>query len=189
MTDAHATLLPPNATRQERALEAATARMASAPVPLRDIWDATRCPAPLLPWLAWAFSVDEWREEWSDDAKRASIRDAVEIHRRKGTVWAIKRALANAGYGDARLLEGTGNASYDGAFQHNGLQTHGDAKGWAQYRFIMAKPITREQGEAIRAMLRTVVPARCYLIDLSFIDAQFYNGEYRYDGTFAHGAA
>ena len=52
-------LLPHNASPQERAIEAATARLADVPVPLRDLWNPETCPAELLPWLAWAFGVDE----------------------------------------------------------------------------------------------------------------------------------
>ena len=129
----HRSLLPPNATPQERALEGATERAASVPGPLRETWNPETCPVALLPWLAWAFSIDEWREDWSEDAKRASIRDAVMIHRRKGTVWAIKRVLANAGYGDARLIEGNSGIRYDGSFRHDGVHTYGDPKGWARY--------------------------------------------------------
>lgn len=185
----HRSLLPPNATPQERALEGATERAASVPVPLRETWNPETCPAALLPWLAWAFSIDEWREDWSEGAKRASIRDAVMIHRRKGTVWAIKRVLANAGYGDARLIEGNSGIRYDGSFRHDGVHTYGDPKGWARYAFNMSRPITRTQGEAIRKMLLATAPARCHLLDLYFTDARFYDGQYHYNGEFNHGAA
>lgn len=180
-------LLPPNATPQERAIEAAVAR--ELPACIRCTWNPETCPAGLLPWLAWAFSVDEWDAGWSEDAKRASIRDAVAIHRRKGTVWAIRRVLSAAGYGDARLVEGNGANVYDGAARHNGQVTHGDPAGWARYRFNLSRPIKRDEGRRIRAILASVAPARCHLIDLSFTDAQFYNGEPLYDGAYAHGAA
>lgn len=182
-------LLPPNATRQERAIEAAIARAARPAVPIRELWNADTCPAHLLPWLAWAFSVDEWDANWDEAARRAAIRDAVAIQRRKGTVWAIKRVLTNAGYGDARLIEGNGANAYDGQARHNEQITHGDPQGWARYRFNLSRPIKRNEGMRIRAMLATVAPVRCHLLDLSFTDAQFYNGDYRYNAEFNHGAA
>lgn len=180
-------LLPPNATPQERAIEASIAR--PVPVPIRDLWDPETCPAHLLPWLAWAFSVDEWRADWDEASKRRMIRDAVAIQRRKGTVWAMKRVLANAGYGDARLIEGNSDNVHDGRTKYSGQITHGDPKNWARYRFNLTRPISRERGRAIRAMLEATAPARCHLLGLAFTDAQFYNGGPTYNGEYAHGTA
>lgn len=90
-------LLPPNATAQERALDLATARIAAVPVPLRDLWDAESCPLDLLPWLAWALSVDTWNPDWPEFIKRAVVSAAVETARRKGTAKAVKDALSALG--------------------------------------------------------------------------------------------
>lgn len=87
-------LLPPSATAQERALDLTTARIGDVPVPLRTLWDADTCPAALLPWLAWALSVDVWDPTWTDLQKRQAIKDSVSIHRRKGTAGALYTALA-----------------------------------------------------------------------------------------------
>ena len=43
------TLLPPNATALERALASVIARISDVPVPIGDLWNPARCPAPLLP--------------------------------------------------------------------------------------------------------------------------------------------
>lgn len=56
------------------------------------------CPANLLPWLAWAFSVDRWDEKWPEATKRAVIRDAYFIHCHKGTIGAIRRVVEPLGY-------------------------------------------------------------------------------------------
>ncbi|MDO5562509.1 MAG: phage tail protein I, partial [Synergistaceae bacterium] len=72
-------------------------------------WNPDTCPANLLPWLAWAFHADDWNDEWPEGVKRAVVRDSLEMHRRKGTVWAVKRALANVGY-PVTLNEDTGQA-------------------------------------------------------------------------------
>lgn len=89
-----ATLLPPNATPAERAVEAAAgARMAAIPTPQASLWDPATCPAAILPWLAWAFSVDHWRSSWPEATKRAVIAAAPEVHRLKGTRGAVRRAL------------------------------------------------------------------------------------------------
>jgi len=91
------TLLPPNATAAERAMDMAAARIESVPAPARHMWNPDTCPASLLPWLAWAFSVDGWDPNWSEAQKRATIKASYSVHRRKGTVGAVRRALAALG--------------------------------------------------------------------------------------------
>lgn len=86
-------LLPPNATTQERALSETTARIADVPVVVREMWNPDACPAGLLAWLAWAFSVDEWDAAWTDAQKRETIKSAVAVHRYKGTIGAVREAL------------------------------------------------------------------------------------------------
>ena len=184
------TLLPPNATAQEIALEGATARLNAVPVALRDVWNPDTCPAEMLPWLAWAFGVDEWDASWSDDAKRNTIRDAVSIQRRKGSVWSIKRAIAAAGFGDSQLIEGNSNNFYNGTPKHNGLITHGDPTEWARYRFVLTRPISNDQASQVRRLLDSTAPVRCHLIEMIFTEAaNLYNGAITYDGAFNHGVA
>lgn len=90
MTD----LLPPNATAIERAFGAATARIDAIPVEVQTLWDPATCPILLLPWLAWAFSTDQWDAGWSDDEKRDAVADAIEQQRHKGTRWSLEQVLA-----------------------------------------------------------------------------------------------
>lgn len=161
------TLLPPNATAAEHRLEQATARLGELTTPLRDLWNADTCPSHLLPWLAWALQVDIWDNSWSDDAQRAVIRGAITVHRRKGTPWAIKRALANAGYGDAILSEGFSSANYNGSTLHDGSRLYVGDSDWSKYRLIMERPISSDQAEQIRRMLALVAPARCHLVDIT----------------------
>lgn len=92
-------LLPINATPQEVALEQSTARISDVPTPLREVWNPNTCPASLLPWLAWALSVDEWNPTWTDDQKRNIIRSSVEIHRHKGTIGSVRRVAESFGLG------------------------------------------------------------------------------------------
>lgn len=87
-------LLPPNATAMETTLETVTERAADLPVDIRQVWNPDTCPAELLPWLAWALSIDTWRPEWSEATKRQRIQDAISIHRRKGTLRAVQDAVA-----------------------------------------------------------------------------------------------
>jgi phage tail P2-like protein len=98
------TLLPPNATEHERALEDVAARISDVPVLVRESWSPDDCPAELLPWLAYAFSVDTWESSWTDEQKRKTIKDSVLIHQKKGTIGAVKRALSALGF-DVRVQE------------------------------------------------------------------------------------
>lgn len=86
-------LLPSSATAVERAIEASTQRIGAVPTPLSGTWNPETCPAHLLPWLAWALSVDNWDTRWSEQKKRAVIRESVMVHRKKGTRSALERAL------------------------------------------------------------------------------------------------
>lgn len=98
-------LLPPNATAAERALEAAVARAFELPVGLRDLWNPATCPPHLLAWLAWSLSVDEWAPEWDDFTQRAVIAESLTIHLQKGTVQSVKRILELVGFPAAALTE------------------------------------------------------------------------------------
>lgn len=186
----NATLLPPNATQQEIALDLSTSRVGDVSVPIRDLWNPDDCPLSLLPWLAWAFGVDEWDAGWSEESKRNVIRNAVAIQRRKGSVWSIKQVIAAAGYGDSTLLEGNSAIKYDGAKTQNGVYKYGDSTEWARYRFILKRPITNTQAAQVRRILDYTAPARCHLIEMIFTSVpNTYNGASRYDGAYNHGVA
>lgn len=86
-------LLPPNATALERTIESASERAANLPVPMRTLWNPDTCPAHLLPYLAWALSMDNWKPYWSEAIKRQQIRKAIAVQRTKGTAFAVKTAV------------------------------------------------------------------------------------------------
>lgn len=90
-------LLPISATQQERALSLSTARVGDVPVAQRTLWNPDTCPVDLLPWLAWALSVETWDAAWPEMTKRAVVRSSIETHRKKGTVGAVKSALVALG--------------------------------------------------------------------------------------------
>lgn len=91
-------MLPGNATELERLAAQALAQIERVPIPLRDLWNPDTCPVELLPYLAWAFSVDRWSPAWPESAKRAAIRSAYFIHSRKGTIGALRRVVEPLGY-------------------------------------------------------------------------------------------
>lgn len=91
-------LLPPGSSQLERRAAEACASISDLNVPLRDLWNPARCPVKFLPYLAWAFSVDRWDEKWTAAEKRKAVTDAFYIHRRKGTVAAIRRVIEAMGF-------------------------------------------------------------------------------------------
>ena len=77
------TILPPNASTLERNIERLTERLELLPPSFEQIWNADTCTVAMLPWLAWAFSVDEWDAAWPEAKKRKAIKDytfIVKIH-------------------------------------------------------------------------------------------------------------
>lgn len=149
-------LLPPNATAQERHLEQATSRAFNLPTPARQVLDPDTCPAALLPWLAWAVSVPEWESGWTEAQKRAVIRNAIFVHRHRGTPGAVRRALSALGY-DMTLTEW---------FEHNPPE--------APYTFRLEVELgdtgidTRQQNE-IERLVSSAKNARSHLAGLRLV--------------------
>lgn len=92
------TLLPPSAGDWMHHTEAATARLSAITVALRTIWTPTACPVELLPYLAWALSVDRWDKDWPADKKIGAIQQSYWLHRRKGTRAAVRRVIEDMGF-------------------------------------------------------------------------------------------
>ena len=183
-----ASILPPNHTPLEGALEQAIASSKPNLVPVSQLMNPQTCPAELLDWLAWAFSVDDWDTDWGEQRKRIAIQAAVFIHRRKGTPGAIRRALDAFGYGGATILEGYGAFMRDGSIRRDGVEDHGDPDHWAEYRVYLKRAITVDQSERLKSILRNVAPARCRLKGLFFMQAAYrHNGQILRDGNQTRG--
>lgn len=183
-------LLPPNATRLERALSLVIAEALAVPVPVARMWRPDQIPAAFLPWLAWGFSVDDWDAAWPEARQRAVIAAAVEVHRRKGTIGAVRRALAVAGWGTARIIERWGVRVYDGTVARTGATRRTRPDHWAEYRVVLDRPITIAQARAVRRLLQSVAPARCHLNALTYPEAlHLYNRTVPRTGTYARGTA
>lgn len=141
-----------------------------------------------LPFLGEQFHIMGW-EGWDfagdDAARRALIKSAIELHRYKGTPWAVKQALAKIGYPDSTLVEygeyqrqwaDAGGRVLDGSWSVDGaLSLQPPAGGqirrlalnhWAEYAIrlnIGEGAWSREQQRAIRRMAELYAPARCHL--------------------------
>lgn len=181
-------VLPANATELEKALELVARHGANIPSVIGQLWNPDTCPPEYLVWLAWALSVDFWDAKWSDETKRNVLRDSVQLHKVKGTLGSVKRALKSAGYGDARVVERYAHNLYDGQHLHDGSIDYQSADHWAEYRVFLTRPITIEQAAQVREILSTVAPARCHLKALDYrTAANLYDGSIFYDGTYTQG--
>lgn len=197
-------ILPPNATALERDLEATTARVGDVPTPLADLWRPQSCPLALLPWLAWALSVDVWDPAWSEAQKRDTVARALAMHQKKGTPWAVKEALRIAGWEGVQLQEGLPLRLYDGSIVHSGRESYG-ADRWALFRAILSLGDEVFTGDDEARFLRLVLAyknARSHLESLRFAlddlvepvttsdelglaihEAARYDGAYDHDGS------
>lgn len=91
-------LLPTSSGNWLRYTEAGTARLSAITVALRTLWTPTACPVDLLPYLAWALSVDRWDRDWPAERKIAAIQKSYWLHRRKGTRAAVRRVVEDMGF-------------------------------------------------------------------------------------------
>lgn len=184
-----ADLLPPWRGPAELAL------LGGAQVPTLDVlidrlWDPARCPAALLPWLAWTLSVEDWDADWPVWRKRDVVAGAVALHRMRGTVAAIRRVLDMTGYGSARIVERAGVKFRDGELERDGSEVRVAADHWAEYRVILDRPITAAQAVKVRALIERAAPARCHLVLLDFTEATILrNGSVARDDTYTRGGA
>jgi phage tail P2-like protein len=99
-------LLPSNSSQLECDLEATIAEFLwSIPIDLNKILRPYECPIELLPWLAWALSVDQWDISWLEATKRQVVAESFAIHQKKGTRWAVERLMSITGHNNVEIVE------------------------------------------------------------------------------------
>lgn len=147
----------------------------------------------LLPNLADQFSLlDEaaWQLAESDEAKRNLVKNAAQLHRYKGTPWAVREVIRLLGFGEVTLQEGMTNRLRDGSITRNGSYVHGDASAWALYRLVLQRALTNDQAALLRRLLLSVAPARCRLVTLDYQSVAIrHNGVARRDGQYNYGSS
>lgn len=179
-------LLPTHCAPQELTLEDATARIGRVPVQLRMLWRPRDCPTALLPWLAWTLSVDEWDPAWPEAVQRAMIAESALLHARKGTPWAVKRALQLMGYSNVEVLEGS-TYRRDGTHVRDGAINHGGDIG--SYEFDIRLNIGAIPDPAsiteIRRRVSMYKNARSHLRNIIAFGI-FHDGEHAHDGSITY---
>lgn len=90
-------LLPAHLSELERDLDAALSRIEDTEIPIETLWNPWLCPLEVLPYLAWAVSVDQWKSDWSEKVKRQVTAGSMQVHSQKGTRSAVEMALSDYG--------------------------------------------------------------------------------------------
>lgn len=103
MFDAKSSLLPPTATPVAKALDILEERLFNLPVQMISKDPAT-VDVRLLDHLAWELSAEVWDMGWPEEVKRNVIAVSAEVHKYKGTPYAIKTAMSVFGV-DVELVE------------------------------------------------------------------------------------
>ena len=130
-----------------------------------------------------------WLAE-SDQMRRRLIKGAYELHRYKGTPWAVREIVRRLGFGEVQIIEGMGNKHHNGEITRDGTYSHGHSDRWAHYRIVMNNVITNDQAALLRRTLRAFAPARCILAALDYQASTLrHNGRALRDGRFNRGTA
>ena len=130
-------------------------------------------PETVLPYLAEQYhilGVEGWSMADTVDQRRALLKKAIELHRRKGTPWSVKQAILALGFDSVDILEGI-DRFHNGVIHYDGQDTHGSS-GWA--RFIVtitlgAIPYSSNIQQKVLQLIEEYKPARSTLLELRFI--------------------
>ncbi|MDV8137936.1 phage tail protein I [Pseudomonas aeruginosa] len=188
--------LPPPLAGDERfslLLELFQEMLAGNDLGVMAVYLVDQAPAALLPALADQFSLlDEpaWSLAESEDTRRALIKRAIELHRYKGTPWAIREVIRTLGFGEVEILEGLAGLTHDGQCAFDGQRVYGDVGAWPVYRVTLQRPITNDQAAQLRRVLRAIAPARCHLASLDYQSVAIrYNQSAAYNGQYNYGSS
>ena len=144
---------------------------------LQNAWDISKL---LIYWidvvdpsaleaLAWQYDVlgnKGYNIASTDLLKRKIIKKALELHRYKGTVWALKEALSSVGYGQAILTEGDGDS-------------------WANFSLLVdmnGRTLDALELDNLVKMIEEYKPERCTLVGIKYQDS--YDDTIAVDETF-----
>lgn len=130
-------------------------------------------PADALPWLARQFDVlgiKGYGFTTTEQERRNLLKTAIELHRFKGTRWAIKEAVRKYGYTIIDILErvgttpryGVGGLLYNGAIDYGSGDYH-----WTNFSVVfdpVQHPnVSPQDWQVIRDIINEYKPARSHL--------------------------
>ena len=151
-----------NHTGLERKLEQVAGEQIEAlPLLIRALHNPDTCPVALLPWLAWAMSVDHWSDTWSEQKKRDVCKNSAMVHRYKGTIGAVTDALKALNI-SIEVLEPW---QQDNAAPHSLL-----VRAYVNDAYLQAESDAELSVlKDINQILENTIPARCsFLVELGY---------------------
>ena len=98
-------LLPINVSELLKDLENSSLKATTLEALNRYVTNHDLAPDNILPWLAWAVSVDDWSDNWSLAVKRNVIKASINVHKKKGTIGALRSALEAFNYENIAVEE------------------------------------------------------------------------------------
>ena len=174
-------LLPPNATDFEKAIEAMISQNilpiddnGHARMPILDAWDPDAIPEHLLPYLGLNLSliIDA---SLPVAAQRDLIRNAYNLHSIEGTPQSLLNVIFALGHTGASIVEG----ATDGQGR----------KHWTYYSIQLNENIPIAEGRFLIQLIRRLAPARCNLVSVDVTAAnQLWDGSINFDGTYSWGS-
>lgn len=110
-------------------------------------------------------------------AKRTLIASAIELHKYKGTPWAVKQICKKLGLGSVEIKEN--------------LSIYADKENeWAYYRVMINSAKTLAEGKELRKYIQAFAPARSEIESLDYTKNPILHNHTIYrDGIYGHGAA
>jgi hypothetical protein len=173
-----------------------------------DALDSLAAQFDMLGYNGWALATTEQQ-------KRDLLKGAIELHRYKGTPYAIKLALKKLGFPNCQIIEHIGD-TYDGEVTFNGTIPY-SLGNWATFRIIYDlgndKGISATQTAELAKVVDAYKNVRSHLVDIQwraeledeltatdtfemkiifaqmtdkFVDAINYNGVADYNGSNTH---
>ena len=144
-------------------------------IPIKDLWNPNTCPEPFLKYLAAAWSVDGNIADFTTEQVRNLIRNSIEIHLRKGTVWAVKEVIKALGYTITSIIEGERDTN------DNVIRTDGR---WATTRINVASTMSIKQAQAaVQIIAQTAPVSRKFFFDFTAA-AILYDGGINSEGQY-----
>lgn len=103
--------------------------------------------------------VEGWNLAATEEARRTLLKKAIELHRHKGTPWAVEEALRATGFTGAEVREGRGACRHDGEIAHNGSSSYYSGNRWALFDIEIDLGDSAGMDAASRARVRETVNA------------------------------
>ena len=173
-------LLPPNATEWERAVEMML-RDNILPVdenmhirmPILDAWNPNTVPEHLIPYLGINLSMNV-DTALPVESQRELLRKSYDIHSYEGTPQALLDVIFALGYDGAVIVEGA-------------TDENGDAH-WSNYAICLNENISIDRGQILIELVKDLAPVRCRLVGVDVSSSnQLWDGSILFDGTHAFG--